>query len=857
MTGGEEMSEITKIKGGELFITESPESMYKITSGDALVYIVPVEKDGSYGRRLFIYEAGKGEKIPALSYTDTQDNRWRFAIVAVDETEIEENKGESDESARCGFAKKIGLKNYDMEGFEEGLVEWYRFQILKEDGYIHKTGQERRQVYESGLNLIYGLFNKIPQKNPQKSKSNITYDAVSFLCEKSGINIATFEKVKESCTNEITIEDIARISHFICRRIVLEENWFKKDLGPILVYSADESQIYACIPTKSGYMMYDPSTEKREIVTFQKAKEMSFRGYMCYRPFPLKKLTMKDLIWFGVESINKRDIVRMLVMTLIGSLIGLLIPTLNQQLYDTFIPLGASNALIQMCLVIFAFMIGNLAFTIVKNLSGFRVTSRITYNVQSATYDRLFNLPESFFRKYDSGDLAGRVIGIGSLINGIINMILSSLFTLIFVFVYAGKMISYSPFLTVVCAVMITAYVAFSVIMTLKTIKYEKECMELAGKTDAVLYQLIGGISKIRIAGVEDRALLEYLKPYIKLRERGIRSDRIELLISVLSLAIESLFSIVLYILMVKGNIGLSLGAFLAFNTAFGSFASSVMSLAQTAVGINQIKPAYERIKPVMETLPELDDTKELPGELSGEIDISNVNFAYDEAIGNVLNGINIHIKPGEYVGLVGSSGCGKSTLLKLLLGFEKPSSGKIYYDGRDIESIDKRELRKKFGVVLQDGKLISGSIYENITITAPNATYDDVTETVKAVGLAEDIAQMPMGLHTVLSEDCSNISGGQQQRILIARAIVGKPKILFFDEATSALDNITQTMVCENLEKLNATRLVIAHRLSTIMNCDRIIVLDKGQIVEEGTYNDLMEKKGLFYNLACRQLVQ
>lgn len=856
MIGGEKMSEMTKIKGGELFITENPESMYRIVSGDALIYIVPVEKDGSYGRRLFIYEATQNEKIPALSYTDMENNLWRFAIVAIDETEIAECDDKSNETEKYNFAKKIGLKNYEMEGFDEGLIEWYRFQILKEDGFIHKTGQEHKQVYETGLNLIYNLFNKIPQKTPEKSKNNIIYDAVRFLCQKTKINVADFEKVKESCSGEVTIEDIARISHFICRKIVLEEGWFKKDLGPILVYSADETQIYACIPTKSGYMMYDPSTEKREVVTFEKAKGMSFRGYMCYRPFPAKKLNMKDLIGFGIECINKRDIVRMIIMTLIGSLIGLLIPTLNQQLYDTFIPVGASNALIQMCLLIFAFMIGNLAFTIVKNLSSFRVTSRITYTVQSATYDRLFNLPESFFRKFDSGDLAGRVIGVGDLINGVINMILSSLFTIIFAFVYVGKMISYSPFLTIVCAIMIAAYVSFSVIMTLKTIKYEKECMELAGKTDAVLYQLLGGISKIRIAGVEDRALLEYLKPYIKLRERGIKSDKIELLIGSLSIAIESFFSIVLYILMVKGNIGLSLGAFLAFNTAFGSFASSVMALAETAVSINQIKPTYERIKPIMETLPELDDTKELPGDLTGEIDISNVNFAYDEAIGNVLTGINIHIKPGEYVGLVGSSGCGKSTLLKLLLGFEKPNSGKIYYDGRDIESIDKRELRKKFGVVLQDGKLISGSIYENITITAPNANYSDVSETIEAVGLADDIAEMPMGLHTVLSEDCGTISGGQQQRILIARAIVGKPKILFFDEATSSLDNVTQAMVCESLEKLNATRLVIAHRLSTIMNCDRIIVLDKGQIAEEGTYNDLMEKKGLFYNLAHRQLV-
>ncbi len=855
MNGGDRMNREITIHGGEVFLTNNENSVYEVKSGNALIYIAPVDKDNAIGRRLFIYEACPDEIIPSLCYTDFDGISWRFAIVAIDNVNIYEQTTNEAKQCRDIFAKKIKLKNYKMEGFEEGIAEWYRLQLIKEDGFIHKIGQEQKHTYEKGLNLIYGLFNSIPKKIEDKTKNNIIYDAISFLCRKSKINIASFDKIKESCGDDITVENISRISHFITRKIVLEENWFKKDLGPILVYSKEEDILYACIPTKTGYMMYNPQTEKREAVTLEKAKEMSFRGYMCYRPFENKKLTMKELIKFGFESVNKRDGIRMCAMTILGSLIGLLIPTLNQQLYDTYIPIGASNALIQMCLVIFAFMLGNVAFSIVKNLSSFRITSRITYDVQSAAYDRLFNLPESFFRKYDSGDLASRVIGTGELINSVIGMIISTAMTIIFVVIYFIKMISYSPLLTAVSSIMLALYVVFSVVMTLKTIKYEKECMELGGRSTAILYQLLSGISKIRTAGVEDRALLEYLKPYVKLREKGIKTDKIELLIETVSTIIESLFSVVLYALLIKGNIGLSLGSFLAFNTAFGSFSSSVMSLASTAVSVNHIKPMYERIKPIMETMPELDDSKELPGDLNGEIDISNVSFAYDESLGNVLNGINIHIKPGEYIGLVGASGCGKSTLLKLLLGFEEPSNGKIYYDGRDIESIDKRELRKKFGVVLQDGKLISGSIYENITITAPNASYEDVDETIKAVGLADDIAEMPMGLHTVLSEDCGTISGGQQQRILIARAIVGKPKILFFDEATSALDNVTQAMVCESLNKLNATRIVIAHRLSTVMKCDKIIVLNKGQIAEEGTYQQLMKNKGMFYELACRQL--
>ena len=263
-----------------------------------------------------------------------------------------------------------------------------------------------------------------------------------------------------------------------------------------------------------------------------------------------------------------------------------------------------------------------------------------------------------------------------------------------------------------------------------------------------------------------------------------------------------------------------------------------------------------ERLRPILRERPEFDEAKELPGDISGAVEINNVTFSYDKDSPVVLDGITLDIKAGEYVALVGPSGCGKSTLMKLLLGFEKPDHGKIYYDNKDIESIDKRELRKKMGVVLQDGKLISGSIYENITVTAPEAKLRDVNRVIAAVGLKEDIAAMPMGIHTVLSEDCGTISGGQQQRILIARALISKPRIIFFDEATSALDNITQSKVCETLEKTDATRIVIAHRLSTVMHCDRIIVLDKGKIAEQGTYEELMQNRSLFYELAGRQTV-
>jgi ABC-type bacteriocin/lantibiotic exporter with double-glycine peptidase domain len=279
------------------------------------------------------------------------------------------------------------------------------------------------------------------------------------------------------------------------------------------------------------------------------------------------------------------------------------------------------------------------------------------------------------------------------------------------------------------------------------------------------------------------------------------------------------------------------------------------MSLSGVAMTAANIKPLLEMVKPILEEVPEVDESKKMVTSLSGDIEVSNLTFRYTKEGPTVLNNVSLKIKPGEYVAVVGRTGCGKSTLMRLLLGFEKPESGAVYYDGEDLEGLDVRSVRQCIGVALQNGKLFSGDIYSNIIITAPWKTLDDAWEAARMAGVEEDIKAMPMGMHTMISEGSGGISGGQRQRMLIARAIISKPKILYFDEATSALDNITQKHVADSIANLNCTRLVIAHRLSTIKNCDRIIVLDKGEIVEEGRFEELMEKRGLFFEFASRQI--
>lgn len=850
----DEIKQIT-LKGGNYYITEKETDAFRVKNGSVLVYIVPINKN-EIGRRSFIYEAETGEVLPSFCYRDMDYRYWRFCFVALEEACIEIIENGCTKTLRERFSKKAKIKSFQVEGYNEGLVDQYRINIVTEDGFIRRTQKDRIETSSGILHLIRDAFQKSKVGVDIDKTGNGLYDCVALLCSEYGIPTASFEKLKEACGDEFGITDIARISHFSYREVILTSGWERRDQGAFLVYDQNKKPCL-CLPKGSNsYILYDVENNVSTPVSKKVAQSISAKAFMIYRPLPARKLKGKDLAAFCKGSIRAVDIAWLVILSTATALIGLLTPTISQKLYDEYIPLGAKEILFQLGCLMASFMIANILFSIVKNLVNFRITSKMAYDTQSAIYGRLFNLPESFFRRFESADLAQRVMGAGNVINTVASVIFTSIVSVIFLIVYLIRMISYSGKLTLIGVLMVIVYAAAYYVISLIAIKHKQRSVELTGKTESVMFQFLTGISKIRIAGVEDRALYEYLKPYIRLRNSEEKQQSIVNIGTVLSLVANSVFSIVLYIVIVNATEDISVGTFIAFTSMFGAFTAYLLQVVQGLVSIRSEKPNLERLKPVLEETPEMEDGKELPGDISGAVEINNVTFSYSPDAPNVLENVDLDIRAGEYVGIVGPSGCGKSTLMKLLLGFEKPSSGKIYFDNKDIESVDKRELRKKMGVVLQDGKLISGSIFENITITAPNAALKDVQAVIKAVGLEKDISEMPMGLHTILSEDCGTISGGQQQRILIARAIISNPQILFFDEATSALDNVTQSMVCETLEKMNSTRIVIAHRLSTIIKCDRIIVMNDGRIVEQGNYNELMDNKGLFYELSSRQMV-
>lgn len=835
----------------DTYISEDARNAYRVLEGSVLVFVAPI-KNGKAERRQLLCEVGQGHLIPAFSYRDSEYVNWRFILVPRSEATLLLLPGMVTSVLHRKFAARAGLENYPQEGFEQSLVEFYKREALKDDVYIG-LGKKNKPGVDIGS---YGLIKKAFDAQEHRVEGDDPlYRALAFACGTASIPILDYHKIFSVCGGKISTPAIARASRFGCRKVVLEAGWYAKDCG-IVIGTLDKAPV-ACVPTgQESYELYYGDSGERLKLTKELAEKIDPRAYTIFPTLPSGSLKLRDLMHFGAKSIRKADISCVLILGLIGSLIGILLPTLNQKIYDEYIPLGNISQLVQICVVIASFMIGNLFFDMVKKLSEFRIGSHVGYSLQNAVYYRVFHLPESFFRKYESADLAQRLAYIESLARTFVSSVLISGFATVFSLLYLFRMFKYSAKLSWMALFMIAAYGCVVYLISRNSVKYDQRIEKNKGEASARLYQYLTGIEKIRMAGVEDRAAYEYLMPFADNQATQLQKNKIAALGTALSGTVNVIFSMVFFYIIVHNKIKISTGEFMAFNSAFGSLSAAFVATIEGALTLYRMKPMYERIKPVLETAQEDEDECEVPDRLSGRLSLNNVKFSYDKNGSYVLNGIDLKVEPGEYLGIVGSSGCGKSTLLKLLLGFEEPDQGQVCYDGKSLKQLDKREVRKNLGVVLQNGKLIAGSIYENITITAPEAGMKEVQAVIEAVGLKPDIEQMPMGVHTVLSETSGTISGGQQQRILIARAIIRHPSILIFDEATSALDNVTQAAVCESLDKMNVTRIVVAHRLSTIKNCDRIIVLDQGKIVEQGSYSELMAREGLFYRLAVRQLV-
>ena len=637
------------------------------------------------------------------------------------------------------------------------------------------------------------------------------------------------------------------------RRIDLEENWYKSAFGPILAYKKEGDEPVALLPGKlKGYSFFDRESGRRVSLNKKTAKLFETEAYCFYRPFPLKRLGIPDLLVYLKKCISMSDVVLMVLATFAVTGIGMLMPRITKALTGPVITSGSTKVLIGIAICMFCTAMTSQLIGTVKSMLSSRLETKTTLSVQAAMMMRVMSLPANFFRKYSAGELTSRSSSVGSLCQLIMTMLVSTGLSSVASLLYITQILSFAPALVIPSLVIILITVVFSVISSIVQLKISKKQMELGAKENGITYAMISGVQKIKLAGAEKRFFARWLNLYSDSSELVYAPPTFIKINTVITTAIGLVSTIVLYFLAVESGIDQS--SYFAFTAAFGAVMSAFSSLASMALSIGRIKPIMEMAEPFLKAEPETADNKEIVTKLTGGIELNNVFFKYTENGPYIVNDLSLKIKAGEYIAIVGKTGCGKSTLMRLLLGFEKPEKGAVYYDGKDINSLDLGTLRRNIGSVIQSGGLFQGDIFSNIIITAPHLTLDDAWAAAEIAGIADDIRAMPMGMQTLISEGQGGISGGQKQRLMIARAVAPKPKILMFDEATSALDNKTQKQVSEALDSMGCTRIVIAHRLSTIRHCDRILVLDGGRVIEEGSYDELIAKNGYFAELVERQ---
>jgi NHLM bacteriocin system ABC transporter ATP-binding protein len=649
------------------------------------------------------------------------------------------------------------------------------------------------------------------------------------------------------------LEYCLRPNGLMYRNVKLEKGWYRDAFGPMLAFRKEDGAAVALIPNPFlGYRFRDPVTGERCELTKKTAEQFDGDAICFYRPLPLKKIGIPDLIGYLRECLSTGDYILLILLSLAVVLLGMLMTNITRALTGVVLNSGSVPLLAGTA----AFMISSILSTQLIRASRALMMDRIEIKsslaVEAAMMMRVMNLPASFFRKYSSGELSSRTSSVNQLCELLLGSVLSTGISSLLSLLYVAQIFHYAPALVVPALLIILATILVSVISGLLQMRISRQIMEKGAKEAGLSFAMISGVQKIKLAGAEKRAFARWGRTYSEVASLSFDLPVLLKANSAITCAISLLGTIVLYYLAVTTEVSPS--EYIAFNTAFGSVTAAFASLTGIALSVARIKPILEMAEPILKTEPESADNKAMVTRLSGNIELSNVMFRYDPNMPYVIDGLNLKIRAGEYVAIVGSTGCGKSTLVRLLLGFEKPERGAVYYDGKDITGLDLRSLRRKIGTVTQDGSLFQGDIYSNIVISAPQLSLTEAWEAAELAGIADDIRAMPMGMQTMIAEGQGGISGGQKQRLMIARAVAPRPKILIFDEATSALDNITQKQVSEALDKLRCTRIVIAHRLSTIRNCDRILVLDSGKILEEGTYDELIARNGFFAELVERQ---
>ncbi|MFF8031957.1 NHLP bacteriocin export ABC transporter permease/ATPase subunit [Streptomyces sp. NPDC016626] len=693
-----------------------------------------------------------------------------------------------------------------------------------------------------------------PGRRTTAADADATYAACKLVARAAGIPLAAPTQSGTGGDRLDPVEQVALASRVRTRAVRLSGRWWRDDVGPLVGHRALSGAPVALLWRRGGYVAVHPSTGRETPVGKANAEEFEPRAVMFYRPLPERRLGPLRLLRFCMTG-TRGDLTGLLLSGLVTVAIGALVPLATGKVLGEFVPRAQTGLIAQACLAVILSSVVAAAFMLLQNLTLLRLEGRVEATLQPAVWDRLLRLPTKFFTERSTGELASAAMGISA-----IRRLLAGVGPTVAQSVTVGAMnlgllLWFSVPMALAAIGMLVVVAGVFLGLGLWQVRWQRRLVVLTNKLNNQAFQTLRGLPKLRVAAAENYAYAAWASEFARSRELQQGAGRIKNLTAVLGAVYLPLCTLVMFVLLAGPARGsMTAAEFLAFNTSVTMVLTSVTQLTGAFVSGVAALPLFEQIRPVLDAVPEVRSASTRPGPLSGAIEARRLSFRYSDDGPLVLDDVSFEARPGEFVAVVGPSGCGKSTLLRLLIGFDKPASGSVLYDGQDLAALDRSAVRRQCGVVLQHAQPFTGSILDVIRGSEPY-TPEEAMAAAEMAGLAEDIGRMPMGLHTLVSGSGA-VSGGQRQRLMIAQALIRRPRILFFDEATSALDNETQRTVIESTKALEATRIVIAHRLSTVLDADRVVVMEDGKVVQQGPPARLLaDTTGRLHELVRRQM--
>ncbi|HEU0104081.1 MAG TPA: ATP-binding cassette domain-containing protein [Mycobacteriales bacterium] len=638
------------------------------------------------------------------------------------------------------------------------------------------------------------------------------------------------------------------------RAVRLDRTWWRTSMGALVGYWGVDHLPAAFLPTEGGYLVQAVGLDEPVRATAANQHLAGQQAFAVYPMLPADVTSVWALLRHGFTGL-RRVCLLFLAMALLVGAASLLTPILSGRILGTYVESANRSMIVQGGLIVILSGLVAGAFSVVQNLAVLRIQGAVTASTQTALWSRLLQLPVTFFARYSTGRLGTIILGVKAAQEILSGVVVAAALGLVIALANLVLLFFYS--FSLACLGLALALLALLICFLAgrRQLRFERDRYEQDQKLSAMTYETLSAITKIRGTAGEERSLLRWAAQQQVVQARVMRGRRMQDAVLVVN-AVYPLLSLgLLYVVASRiGQAALPLTDLLSFLTAFLLMLTALLQFTGSALSAVPIIPMLESLGPVLLSEPESGAAKALPGDLAGRISMRQISFRYGDDGPVVLDGIDLDIAPGEFVALVGPSGSGKSTVIRLILGFDKPMTGSVLFDGQDLGALDLHAVRRQCGVVLQNGALMPGDVRDNI---AAGGRYkdDEIWEAAEMAGLAADIRAMPMKLNSVVDDSAHTFSGGQAQRLMLARALISRPRIVIFDEATSALDNPTQQVVVSATKHLNATRIVVAHRLSTVQSADRIVVLDRGKIVQQGRYEQLIaDQDGVFAALARGQ---